>query len=392
MDKNTEKTIWIILYVSFIFTFLFLIFISKENRVNIGILSSLLIISISTRLSIFYAEDKTKKLGKFLIFIDLIIIYWCMLIDSSSISNLYMLIIVIDSIFFHENNFGFLMVLLSYVSYILAKVPNFLVVLNFKELIFILLIGLAIFTFVTSILYFTKHQIIQKQKLMKSLKEIEDKNKQLERAYKKLKEHSEALEDMAAIKERNRIAREIHDTVGHTLTTVLVEIEAGKRLLDKNKALAIEKINLAQEQVRKGLQEIRRSVRMLKEGKEIIAFIPSIKLLIEDTIKHTGIDIFYDININTPIPTNIEKVVYNSLLEGLTNGIKHGNCTSFEFKLSAEENTLSFYLKDNGVGTKELVLGFGLTVMKEGIEDLNGEFNFNCGYENGCTLSFTIPI
>ncbi len=393
MDKNTEKIIWIILYVSFIFIFIFLILFSPENRAILGILSSLLIISSSLRLSIIYLNDKNKSLGKCLIYMDLAVIYWLLLIDKSNVSILYILIILIDSILFHDKRFSIFIIILSYISYMLSKVPNLLLIFDYRQSAFLALVGAGIFAFISSILYFTKHQILQKQKILNIMEQLEHKNMQLQKAYEKLKEHSEALEEMAALKERNRIAREIHDTVGHTLTTVLVEMEAGKRLLCKDKKdLALEKIDLAQEQVRKGLVDIRKSVRLLKEGEDILDFIPAIKLLIEDTMKHTGIKVDYNINIDNDIPKNIQKIIYNGLMEGLTNGIKHGNSSKFMFRLYVENQHVFFYLKDNGVGFENIDLGFGLSAMKEQVESVKGYFNMSSIINEGTTLSIEIPL
>ena len=75
--------------------------------------------------------------------------------------------------------------------------------------------------------------------------QLKIKTKQLESMYEKLKDASAQLEDVTALRERNRIAREIHDTVGHTLTTVLMEMEAGERLLKTDQELALEKLRLA---------------------------------------------------------------------------------------------------------------------------------------------------
>lgn len=392
MDKYAERIIWIILYVSFIFIFLFLISFSPSNRALLGILSSLLILSVSIRLSVIYTHEKYKYIGKFLLLFDLAIVYIIILNDSLGISNLYMIILMIDSIFFYENTFGLLVIFLGYLSYLISGAYDFILFLNFKDLFLIGFVGIAAFGFLSSILYFTKYQIIQKQLIANSMKEIEEKNLKLEKAYSKLKEHSEALEEMAALEERNRIAREIHDTVGHTLTTVLIELEAGKRLLAKDKDKGLEKINLAQEQVRKGLQDIRKSVRMLREGGDVLDFIPSIELLIKDTIKHTEVNIIYNIDLKKDIPKALKKIIYNSLTEGLTNGIKHGECSSFDFKLWEHNEKVFFRLEDNGKGFKELITGFGLTVMKENVQELGGNFNVFSPENKGCIIEFQLPI
>ncbi|MBB6631710.1 sensor histidine kinase [Clostridium algidicarnis] len=390
MDKNTEKTIWIILYFSFTLIFLLLLYSSNENRVIIGFLSSLLIISVSIRLSILYPNPSKKYIGKFLIFVDLTVVYLIFAADTSGISILYTIIIIMDSIFFHSYTFSFLIIVLGYLSFIINKISTPSLYTNLGNISLSSVIALLGFVFLSSILYFLKEQIIQRSKLSNSMNEIEEKNIKLEKAYSKLKEHSEALEEMAALKERNRISRELHDTVGHTLTTVLVEIEAGKRLLIKDKPGGLDKITLAQEQVRKGLKDIRSSVTMMKEGKDLIEFIPSLKLILEDTKLHTDVKIQYDISLRKNIPKTYEKIIYNSLLEGITNGIKHGNAKEFIFKLYDSDENIFFYLEDKGLGSEDIILGFGLTNMKESVESVNGEFNLKYFREKGFIIEFIL--
>lgn len=390
MNKNTEKTIWIILYFSFTLIFLLLLYLSNENRVVIGFLSSLLIISVSIRLSVLYPNPSKKYIGKFLIFVDLTVVYLIFATDTSGISILYTIIIIMDSIFFHNYIFSFLTIVLGYISFIIHKISTPSLYPSLGAISLSSVIVLLGFVFLCSILYFLKEQIIQSSKLSNSMNDIEEKNIKLEKAYCKLKEHSEALEEMAALKERNRISRELHDTVGHTLTTVLVEIEAGKRLLIKNKPGGLDKITLAQEQVRKGLKDIRSSVTLMKEGKDLIEFIPSLKLILEDTKLHTEVKIQYHISLTKNISKTYEKIIYNSLLEGITNGIKHGNAKEFIFKLYDKDGNIFFYLEDKGLSSKDIILGFGLTNMKESVESVNGEFNLKYIKEKGFIIQFIL--
>jgi signal transduction histidine kinase len=140
---------------------------------------------------------------------------------------------------------------------------------------------------------FIRYQIQQKEYLRQVMIELKIKTKELEKTYQKLKETSMELEDITVLRERNRIAREIHDTVGHTLTTVLLELEAGERLIPIDIAMAIAKMKLAKSQIRKGLNDIRASVKTLNSGNEMLDFIFSIKSLIHETMLHGDIYIRY---------------------------------------------------------------------------------------------------
>jgi len=209
--------------------------------------------------------------------------------------------------------------------------------------------------------------------------------------YSNLKGAYEKLEMMTILKERNKIAREIHDTVGHTLTTVLVEIEASKRLIRVNSDLSLEKLNLAQGQVRKGLNDIRSSVRVLEKGDELLEFYPSLEALIKDTELHSEVTIKAQIDSSLILNRQAEKILFSSLLEGLTNGIRHGRSTAFLFKLFMKEDRVCFSLEDNGVGAGTLSLGFGLRAMRDRVYELDGSFDINSDIEEGLELLITLP-
>jgi signal transduction histidine kinase len=222
--------------------------------------------------------------------------------------------------------------------------------------------------------------------------ELKKKTKQLEDSYIKLRDNTRDIEEITILKERNKIAREIHDTMGHTLTSVLIELEAGERLLPNDQDLAVQKINLAKEQVRKGLSNIRESVGVLNKGKEILGFVPSLKLLLEETALHGDIYVKYEIEELPQLSEIQEKALYRALQEGLTNGIKHGKSTAFIFILKCEDKHISFQLQDNGTGGGKIVFGYGLSAMEQRIREVGGTLNIASFFGEGCTINISIPL
>jgi signal transduction histidine kinase len=197
---------------------------------------------------------------------------------------------------------------------------------------------------------------------------------------------------MAVLGERNKIAREIHDTVGHTLTTVLIEMEAGVRLIKKNPEIAVEKINLAKSQVRKGLRDMRESVSVLNSGREILGLYSSIKLLLDETAKIGEIIINYEISDIPNLSIAQSKALYRALQEGLTNGIKHGRSTAFVFKLICDNEGVNFLLEDNGSGCERIIPGFGLSAMAQRVKESGGIFNISSERNEGCRINIRIPF
>jgi signal transduction histidine kinase len=222
--------------------------------------------------------------------------------------------------------------------------------------------------------------------------QLKIKTKELEKTYQKLKEASMELEDITVLRERNRIAREIHDTVGHTLTTVLLELEVGERLIQFEPAGAVTKIKLAKSKIRKGLNDIRASVETLNSGEDMLDFIASMKLLVHETTLHGDIHIRYQIDELPHLPPEQGKTLYRALQEGITNGIRHGKSTAFVFSLKRTKKRIEFLLQDNGVGAEQIVPGFGLSTMEERIKELGGIFSVCSKPGEGCMIQISLPL
>lgn len=393
IDKNTLKVLTIVLYLSIIIPFLYIVTTGSYTVNKIVLVISIFIASTSVRLFIMYPNPKYHQMSKIMLLIDLALIYWILLMDISGVSYLFLFVIIGDAVLVHDGPFSAGIAVLTYLTYaftlyVQQGYPDMLVFVMelFKNsLIFITYYG---------ILFIAKYQIEQRNKLQLTMEDLDRKTKELTRAYEKLKHSSEELEEMTIIEERNRIAREIHDTVGHTLTTVLVEIEAGKRLIDKNNDLAKEKLELAQGQVRNGLDNIRGSVRMLKKGEDVLDFIPSIISLINETMKHTEVQIEYEIEEGIEIPQTIGKSLYRILQEGITNGIKHGKATTFYLKIHTIQGEngrdIQLILKDNGIGTDSIIESFGLISIRERISKFGGNVVYYSEKGKGFTMEIEL--
>lgn len=393
IDKNTLKVLTIVLYLSIIIPFLYIVTTGSYTVNKIVLVISIFIASTSVRLFIMYPNPKYHQMSKIMLLIDLALIYWILLMDISGVSYLFLFVIIGDAVLVHDGPFSAGIAVLTYLTYaftlyVQQGYPDMLVFVMelFKNsLIFITYYG---------ILFIAKYQIEQRNKLQLTMEDLDRKTRELTRAYERLKHSSEELEEMTIIEERNRIAREIHDTVGHTLTTVLVEIEAGKRLIDKNNDLAKEKLELAQGQVRNGLDNIRGSVRMLKKGEDVLDFIPSIISLINETMKHTEVQIEYEIEEGIEIPQTIGKSLYRILQEGITNGIKHGKATTFYLKIHTIQGEngrdIQLILKDNGIGTDSIIESFGLISIRERISKFGGNVVYYSEKGKGFTMEIEL--
>jgi signal transduction histidine kinase len=391
MDQKTDNIFTYILYFSLTVVLLFLFIQNIGNPWIIIVLTGLVIGSITFRNAVIYPTEKYLSLGKCVIIVDILLVFFINLIDRGASSVIIFYILIADCSIAYSPIFTGFITALCFLSYHFSQ----FIIKGYPDILSMLpQMGLSSLSFlgIYAIMYIVKHQIRQRRILSETMYELKVKSKQLENTYLKLKEASKELEELTIVAERNRIAREIHDTVGHTLTTVLLELEAGERLIHIEPQTAKEKIGLAKAQVRRGLQDIRESVRTLQSGKELMEFVPSLKLLIEETTKHGDIYIKYDIKELPKLTPAQEKAIYRALQEGLTNGIRHGKSTAFVFVLEHDNSNVHFMLQDNGKGSISIEKGFGLSAMEERVKELGGVLLAQSSPEEGFQISITLPM
>jgi two-component system sensor histidine kinase ChiS len=225
---------------------------------------------------------------------------------------------------------------------------------------------------------------------------VQERTAELEHANRHLidsvHETAQALAEVSVLEERTRIAHDMHDQVGHTLTAAMIQIEAAKLLLAGDPDRAAMKMDAARETVREGLDHVRRTVRVLKTADEQEALPPALLGLIRRTEEQTGINVEYSI---TPLPVIDEALsatLYRALQEGLTNGMRHGGSTKFAFELSFEGSSIRFRLSSDGRKYEPGPFGFGLTAMKERVERHGGTFAIAANGNSGCLLAIDIPL
>ncbi len=220
-------------------------------------------------------------------------------------------------------------------------------------------------------------------KLDKALAELSESKKELEKAYA-------VVAEVTALEERQRIAKDIHDTAGHSLTTVIMQTESAKRILDSNPAEAKQKLIAANLQARHALEELRDSVHLLSGGSEQATLSDALLGIIHESTDGTGIIIRSEIDEVEVSPAK-HRFLCNSLKEGISNGLRHGNATAFWFELKEKEGKIHFLLSDNGKGSGgALKLGFGLTTMQERAHALGGEATFLSDIEEGFEIRLQI--
>ena len=218
-----------------------------------------------------------------------------------------------------------------------------------------------------------------------AMRELEKSNEKLQRAHEELKE-------VAVLEERQRIAKDIHDTVGHAITTIIMQTEAAKLALESNPEDARRMLYTANLQAKHALEELRESVHLLSGGKESATLSQMLEAIVQESTSGTGIVIRTDID-DISLSDEKRRFLCNTLKEGISNGLRHGRATAFYFELKREENTVSFLLSDNGTGAELNTLneGFGLSGMKARAQALGGTVELSAEPDEGFEIRISLP-
>lgn len=248
-----------------------------------------------------------------------------------------------------------------------------------------LLEGFNIILFIIFMIIYILKQIQENEYISKKLSMVAMINK-------KMQKYVIVTEKFGEKNERKRLARELHDTIGHALAGMAVGVDACITMIDKNPQLAKAQLKIISKAIRKGMKDVRNSLNKmrpdflqqyrLKEAiekmKEEISDVTDLKINLNYQIDETGFD------------TKIEDILFRVIQESITNSIRHGLATVVDINIYKENNLLCLKIKDNGKGCKAINYGFGLKQMVERVSQIRGDINFYS--ENGFTTEIKIPL
>lgn len=227
----------------------------------------------------------------------------------------------------------------------------------------------------------------------RSKKEVERLVLELEEVNDKLRSYADEVEQLTVIKERNRIAREIHDGLGHYLTTIHMQLLAAQAIIDENPDRAKDSIEKARSQSQIALIDVRRSVSTLRfdQGEK-----ESIKDAIDRAMRpcdwigiRSHLEIIGD---ERTLNETIKSTIYRIVQETVNNTCKYSKASNYHCILNyLNEEYLSLTIYDDGIGMKEFQLGFGLQGLRERIEILNGVLNFSTSPQKGFKIEIEMP-
>jgi signal transduction histidine kinase len=231
--------------------------------------------------------------------------------------------------------------------------------------------------------------------LINALLEERQSRTKLAAVHEQLRQYALQIEDQSALQERNRIAREIHDSLGHTLTAQSIQLDSALLLLKTNSEKANDFLQASKQLCTQALQEVRQSVSALRsdllQGKSLDA---AIATLVQDFRTTSAISSNYAIYYTTPIPKPIGAALYRILQEALTNITRHSGATQTMIRVFEKNQRVCLVIKDNGKGFNpdQNSTGFGLQSMRERTAALGGRFTLLSQPGEGCLISIQLPL
>lgn len=207
---------------------------------------------------------------------------------------------------------------------------------------------------------------------------IEEELRMMDRANLELKSYIEVAEENAEIRERKRISREIHDTLGHALTGISAGIDAVLVLVDMDKESAKKQLHNLSEIVRQGIVDVRRSLNKMRPGAlEELTLKASLQALIKPYTKIANLTIDLDYQWGeVDFEKTTEIVIFRAIEEAITNSIRHGQAQHIWLKLTHDETHYYVDISDNGRGCQNIKYGFGLTQMQERLATIGGKVSY----------------
>lgn len=216
---------------------------------------------------------------------------------------------------------------------------------------------------------------------------------ELAEANQQLLDHTSQVEELAKTKERNRLAREIHDSLGHYLTVVNVQIGAARTVLEQDRPRALDHLSKAQALTQEGLAEVRHSVAALRASPTESRPLPEALAKLVEQWNTAGLVAKLSVSgAIRPLSPQINLTVYRATQEALTNVAKHAEASGVDVHLNYRlDGGVHLSVRDDGVGSDNSEGGFGLLGVRERVQLLNGLVQVSTSVGRGFTLEVEIP-
>ena len=376
--KNSKELL-IVRYISLVYL-IFSIILSKGNS-SLG-LAIILVIILNNNLRIFYFKKEIYNILS--IILEFILIILSQYLFEGAIA-LYLIGTIID-IYSLENKKSRNILLAISLALILITIP-----FESEKYIAINLVFLCIIYILIKYIEKLYESKILANELYDKLRISEE---ELKESKEELENCLESIEEITLLKERNRISREIHDSVGHALTTAMIQLSAMETIGKTESKVLSEMAGNLREFINESFQDVKRAVRELRSDEYDNVQGP---IRIQEVCKNferlTGVKVKVTLskgewNLSTKQVSNLLRITQ----EILSNSLRHGKANMVNVIMNFDKDDFVISFKDNGVGNEKIEeKGVGLKSIRERISELNGTVFFKSKINEGFFTKIIIP-
>jgi signal transduction histidine kinase len=230
------------------------------------------------------------------------------------------------------------------------------------------------------------------------MRRLREQQRSLEAAHRRVVRYASTLEHLTISRERNRLARELHDTLAHTLSALSVQLETVKAYWDVEPLTAQELLDQALTATRSGLQETRRALTSLRASPlDDLGLLLALRQVAEETADRANARLDLTLPASLPALTpDVEQCLYRVAQEALANAAHHAHARTLALHLAIEGDLLTLRVRDDGVGfdtgAEQAAGHFGLSGMRERTRLVGGNLEVESASEQGTTVQLVVHL
>ncbi|WP_169089605.1 hybrid sensor histidine kinase/response regulator transcription factor [Paenibacillus sp. PL91] len=205
-----------------------------------------------------------------------------------------------------------------------------------------------------------------------------------------LEQYLSQVERITLAEERSRLSKELHDTVGHAYTSLIMGLETLRPELASETGM--ERLDSMLNLARQNMEEVRGYVHQIESPQEALPLIQYLRKLVEEFQEHARVSVrFQTFGEEYPVTKQVKIALYRCLQESLTNAVRHGHATEIAVSMKFEPQQTRLEIQDNGRGMEQVQDGFGLNAMKERALNLQGHVAVYTQLGEGTLVTCTLP-
>lgn len=301
-------------------------------------------------------------------------------------SDIYLYICLINSMFYDKERLPRLLLGFQGFCFLAADAVEFMNVKN---------VSLDLADFGYDVLYYLAglfiiililEQVKQKERFELLSSELQIKNELL-------KQQQGLREELALSKEREIVAQELHDSIGHTLVAVKMHVKVLEKYVGYDTEKEKQILSTLNEVIQESILQLRETVYRLKKNSRNWNFKEAVTQLL-DNIRQTEsvqINFYFDAEAES-LEVSFKEVIYKSIRECITNAMKYAKAKNIWISIKVTGNEVEFYVKDDGIGAAEIQKSFGIKGIEERIKMLNGSCTFKSDIGKGFLFEARINL